>query len=207
MTGFEGYVGIPLGGEQEANDVMFALLLVMLTFFALVFRANYPLFFNMVRGVFFPKRRSFMTFQTLFLSSFSLFELMRCYGYILDHNETSRFFYLGIIFFCLYLFYLSKQFIYGLLGYVFAAKESYNVALGLVFAYNFAAAFALLFLILYVACRFVIIYKTVDIFYQKSMSLFYLSLYLCTQEIIPLFLLYKGFIYLYNFIESGTLWR
>ena len=59
MTGFEGYVGIPLGGEQEANDVMFALLLVMLTFFALVFRANYPLFFNMVRGVFFPKRRSF----------------------------------------------------------------------------------------------------------------------------------------------------
>lgn len=241
MMGFEGYVGIPLGGEQEANDVMFALLLVMLSFFSLVFRANYPLFFNMVRGVFFPKRRSFspekkkgnsvlyrlfMTFQTLFLSSFSLFELMRCYGYILDHNETSRFFYLGIIFFCLYLFYLSKQFIYGLLGYVFAAKESYNVwrnmynavfgsygvllylpALGLVFAYNYAAAFALLFLILYVACRFVIIYKTVDIFYQKSMSLFYLSLYLCTQEIIPLFLLYKGFIYLYNFIESGTLWR
>lgn len=241
MAGFEGYVGIPLGGEQEANDVMLALLLVMLMFFAVVFRTNYPLFFKMVRDVFFPKRRaffsekkkgnsllfrSFMTFQALFLSSFSLFELMRGNGYILDLNDAGQFMYFGIIILLLFLYYWSKRVIYGLLGYVFVSRESYGIwrnmynavfgsygvllylpALGLVFAYNYVATFAFIFLILYVICRFVIIYKTVDIFYQKSMSLFYLSLYLCTQEIIPLFLLYKGFINLYNFIESGTLWR
>uniref|UniRef100_UPI003FEF4BAF DUF4271 domain-containing protein n=1 Tax=Parabacteroides distasonis TaxID=823 RepID=UPI003FEF4BAF len=52
-----------------------------------------------------------------------------------------------------------------------------------------------------------IIYKTIRIFHRKNSSFLYISLYLCGQEILPLVFLYEGIIYLYNFIESSTLWH
>ena len=64
-----------------------------------------------------------------------------------------------------------------------------------------------LFVFLYILCRFAIIYKSIRLFYTKKFDLFYLSLYLCAHEILPVFIMYKGFIYLCNFIEKSALWH
>lgn len=65
----------------------------------------------------------------------------------------------------------------------------------------------LVFLFLYVLCRFIIFHKSVRIFQTKKDRLLLFLLYLCAQEIMPLFLLFRGVEYLYNFIETSTLWR
>lgn len=64
-----------------------------------------------------------------------------------------------------------------------------------------------LFSIFYVLYRFAIIYKTIRIFHKKNGGFLYISLYLCGQEILPLVFLYEGMVYLYNFIETSTLWH
>lgn len=240
MNGFEGFVGIPMSGEQTPSDLLFASLLLSLMLFAGIFSLNYPFFFQMIRTIILPNRRSFsveakkgnatlfhlfMNVQTIFLAAFTLFEILKS-GYLIPISSHPQPFYLGILLLTLTLFYLLKQSLYILLSYIFTNRESFIIwrnmynavfesygvllylpAFGLVFASSYAYYFSILFSILYIACRFVIIYKTLDIFYQKRMSWFYLSLYLCAQEIVPLLLLFKGFINLYNFFESSTLWR
>ena len=64
-----------------------------------------------------------------------------------------------------------------------------------------------LFVLLYVLGRFVIINKLIRIFYRQNGSVLYLSLYLCGQEILPLFFIYKVVVYLYNYFGSSTLWH
>ena len=134
--------------------------------------------------------------------------------------------YDGTVFCVLFLFYQFKQCCYYLLGSVFSDpdkyklwKTSYNAIMGiwgvslyvpvlwLVFVGTYVTIPIVMFCILYILCRFVIIYKTIRIFHKKSTGLLYISLYLCGQEILPLVFLYEGIIYLYNFIETSTLWH
>ena len=118
-------------------------------------------------------------------------------------------------FFCvLFLFYQFKQCCYYLLGSVFSDpdkyklwKTSYNAIMGiwgvslyvpvlwLVFVGTYVTIPIVMFCILYILCRFVIIYKTIRIFHKKSTGLLYISLYLCGQEILPLVFLYEGMVY------------
>ncbi|CAK7047719.1 DUF4271 domain-containing protein [Parabacteroides sp. APC149_11_2_Y6] len=170
--------------------------------------------------------RNFMTFQSLFLCSIALFTIARLEGFIGYTNEKDLFLSISIIFIILFLFYQFKQLSYFLLGTVFAEPEkyklwktSYNAIIGiwgiilyipvlwLVFAGTQTYLPILLFGIFYILCRFVIIYKTIRIFHKKITGLLYISLYLCTQEILPLVFLYEGMVYLYNFIERSTLWH
>lgn len=53
--------------------------------------------------------------------------------------------------------------------------------------------------------RLIIIYKSYLIFFNSLRSLHYLFLYLCTQEIAPLFLLCKGFDYIFNVLVNCAL--
>lgn len=134
--------------------------------------------------------------------------------------------YDGTVFCVLFLFYQFKQCCYYLLGSVFSDpdkyklwKTSYNAIMGiwgvslyvpvlwLVFVGTYVTIPIVMFCILYILCRFVIIYKTIRIFHKKSTGLLYISLYLCGQEILPLVFLYEGMVYLYNFIETSTLWH
>ncbi|MDR2627259.1 MAG: DUF4271 domain-containing protein [Dysgonamonadaceae bacterium] len=55
--------------------------------------------------------------------------------------------------------------------------------------------------------RIFLVYKAYTIFFNEINSLHYLFLYLCAQEIAPLFLMYKGMIYVFDIVmEKGILW-
>lgn len=170
--------------------------------------------------------RTFMSFQALFLSSVYIFSSGLRHGAISITRATDVFLYLGITFFSIVLFYFFKVGIYKTAGWIFVDDEhldlwkaNYNAVIGLwgvllyipviwiLFVDHYPGQSILLFVFLYFLCRFVIFYKTIRIFYIKRGSFLYLILYLCGQEIAPLFLLYKGIFCLYNFIEMSTLWR
>ena len=240
MDLFEGYVGIHLWDGQMVDDVIFSLIFVLLLTFAIVFRANFPLFLKMWKDAFLMKDRknlfderiqksgwffrNFMIFQGLFLTSIALTATARIYGLLNPVNPAQILFEIGITLFLLFLYYQFKRLSFYVFGAVFADPQkfdfwrtSYNAIMGiwglsiyipvlwLVFMGAAATLPLLLFAILYILCRFVIIYKTIRIFYKKSTGLLYISLYLCGQEILPLVLLYEGIVYLYNFIELSTL--
>ncbi len=170
--------------------------------------------------------RNFMTFQALFLCSVCLFAIAKAYGYFNHLLENTVLISIGLIMMVLMLFYWCKRCFYYLLGVVFTDapkykfwKTNYNTIIGawgiclyipalwLVFVGSSIQIPVLLFVFFYILCRFVIIYKTIRIFHRKNSSFLYISLYLCGQEILPLVFLYEGIIYLYNFIESSTLWH
>lgn len=170
--------------------------------------------------------RHFMIFQALFLCSIALFTIARVRGTVSHLGEKEVLFTIVFIFCVLLLFFQFKQFCNSLLGFVFASpdkyrfwKKSYNAIMGswgillyipvlwLLFVGSKTLAPVILFCIFYFLCRFVIIYKTIRIFHKNNVGLLYISLYLCTQEILPLIFLYEGMIFLYNFIETSTLWH
>ena len=170
--------------------------------------------------------RNFMTFQALFLSSIALIAIGRIYGFVNYVEWQEVLSAIGTVFCVLFLFYQFKQCSYYLLGSVFADpnkyklwKTNYNAIMGiwgvslfvpvlwLVFVGTHVTIPITMFCLLYILCRFVIIYKTIRIFHKKSTGLLYISLYLCGQEILPLVFLYEGMVYLYNFIETSTLWH
>ena len=170
--------------------------------------------------------RNFMTFQALFLCSIALFAIARARGMVNHLGEKDVLFAILIIFSVLFLFYQFKQLSYYLLGFVFSPpdkykfwKKNYNAIMGswgmllyipvvwLMFVGSKTLAPVILFCIFYFFCRFVIIYKTIRIFHKNNVVFLYISLYLCTQEILPLIFLYEGMIFLYNFIETSTLWH
>lgn len=170
--------------------------------------------------------RNFMTFQALFLCSIGVFAIARAYGYVPHLKENTVFLSIGLLFGVLMLFYWIKQGLYFMLGCIFTDpskskfwKTCYNAVIGawgvllylpvlwLVFVGSHITGAFIVFVIFYILCRFVIIYKTIRIFHTKSTGILYISLYLCGQEILPLVFLYKGIVYLYNFIEASTLWH
>ena len=123
-------------------------------------------------------------------------------------------------------YYLLRRLVYHMLIFTFADAEFnkqwklyYNSIIGVwgvtlyipvvgqTFVGNCYYFAVYLFVFLYILCRFAIIYKSIRLFYTKKFDLFYLSLYLCAHEILPVFIMYKGFIYLCNFIEKSALWH
>jgi hypothetical protein len=233
MDGFDGFEGIQFGSGQLVSDIIFSLLFALLFVFSLVFHANYHLFMKMVRDVFQIKNRlslfediggnetafrSFMIFQSLGLSSLAIFIFSRHYGYISDYSEVGmNLFCIGLLFIALFLFYLFKQFLYSVTGFIFALPEQYRTwRIGYTASTGFWGVLlyiplvwmafigthlhipVLMFVFLYLLWRIVIIYKTICIFNIKGISFVYIILYLCAQEFLPLIFLYEGLIYLYN---------
>ncbi len=66
----------------------------------------------------------------------------------------------------------------------------------------------ILIILCFFISRLLIIHKSFVLFFPKINQILYLILYLCTQEIIPLFLLYKGLMVLFNMMvdKTTTLW-
>jgi len=241
MDLFEGYVGIRLWDNQLINDVILSLLLVLLIAFALVFRSNYRLFVKMLKDVVYIKERPslfedvagnefvfrhFMTFQALFLCTFSVFAIGRAKGILNSPVVETNLLIIVSIFIILVIFYEFRQLMYALLGFVFVEKEKYdfwktgyNAITGLwgvllyipvfwlVFVGEFINIPLMLFILLYILYRFLIIIKSIRIFHISANGFLYIFLYLCTQEILPLIFLYEGVNYLYNIIEKSPLWH
>lgn len=242
MSIFEGYVGIRLWDGQLVDDIVFLLLFVLLSMFAIVFRSNSTLFVKMIKDAFLVRERdtlfddsmnknewffrNFMISQALFLSTIAAYAMGRIYGYLNLTSAVNVLFSLAAIFGVIFIFYQFRQFLNFILGKVFADKKqyefwktNYNAIIGtwgvmlyipvlwLIFVGEKQTIPVIMFFILYILCRIVIIYKTIRIFYNKNAGILYLSLYLCAQEILPLVFLYEGTVYLYNFIETSTLWH
>jgi hypothetical protein len=70
-------------------------------------------------------------------------------------------------------------------------------------AYYFCQIFALIYLIFIVL---LIGYKVYVIFFSDKSLVLYFILYLCAQEIIPLYFLYRGLNYLFVIVQKDTLW-
>ena len=171
--------------------------------------------------------RSFMIFQLLTLSSVSLFCIVRILGGV-DFNvsEIQQLIILLVIFGTLFSYYQLKQLLYFAIGRLFFEEYHYQLwkngynsvqiilgvllyipALWLVFVSKQHEIALFLLVFLYISSRLVIFYKVIRIFSKKGYDILYLILYLCAQEILPLVFLYEGLVYLYNFIETSTLWH
>ncbi|MCD7936154.1 MAG: DUF4271 domain-containing protein [Tannerellaceae bacterium] len=169
---------------------------------------------------------NFMTFQALFLAAISLFSIGRIYQYIPYTELKVAALCFSIILVFLYVLYEFKKGVYSLIGFVFVDKERlklwktnyhaiirtwgmtlYLPVFFLVFMDRHFLPAVILFVILYFLCRFVILYKSVGIFFNKKHGFFYIFMYLCGLEILPLVILYRVIIFLYNFIEASAIWH
>jgi len=120
-------------------------------------------------------------------------------------------------------FFLYKFLIYAILGSIFFRKETvlqWNddflsiISLNgiflflptLIFFYVESAFYiCLYFFIFYLILNlFFVFYKIYVLFFQGKHFLLYFILYLCTQEIIPLYLVYRGIVYLIT--QKDTIW-
>jgi hypothetical protein len=69
-------------------------------------------------------------------------------------------------------------------------------------AYSF---FIYFFIFILIFNLFFIVLKTYLVFFQRKSRLFYFILYLCAQELIPLYLVYRGVFYIIT-QQKGTIW-
>ena len=171
--------------------------------------------------------RGFMIFQMLLLVSVALFNVARVYNRIDSSiSELQQLLVLLGVFGIILVYYTLKQFLYFVVGRLFFEEQQYRLwkngynavqivfgvtlyipVLWLVFVQKHLDIAFILLLFLFILSRLVIFYKVIRIFNNKGSNILYLILYLCTQEILPLILLYEGLIYQYNFIEKSTLWH
>ncbi|GHT66243.1 hypothetical protein AGMMS50239_27410 [Bacteroidia bacterium] len=139
-------------------------------------------------------------------------------------SPSGMFIFLGFAILLLSLFIGYKYLTYSFIGYVFFDKESeqrwndtfssaiclsgiilffpvlFLFYVGQIYTYGFYFV-----LIYFIFIQIVLLYRQFVLFFNKKSSLLYFILYLCTQEIIPLFLLYKGFVYLF-LMQKDSLW-
>ncbi|MDR2763416.1 MAG: DUF4271 domain-containing protein [Tannerella sp.] len=238
---FEGYIGIRVGNEQFVYDTFLLLVFSLFTLFAVLFRFYFPLFTRILNELFSTKERQnlfdervqdnlfftgFLIFQALFLCSLFIYLVYDNYAGFHDLRIFSIHGMLLLFFGIFCLFYLFKQCMYSLHGFVFSEKENnrqwkaiyrnlsclwgislYLPVTWLILDYKHLTGALSLFAFFYGLYRFTLIYMTVRIFYNKNTGILYLSSYLCAQEIVPLLFLYEGMNYLYNTIEVSTLWH
>lgn len=122
------------------------------------------------------------------------------------------------------LYYNLQQSAYRILGSIFTEPgvtkqwidnhASINLSLGIVlfpviFCMIYLSGFLniglLLVTISYILSRIIFIYKGIKIFLRDVYGILYFILYLCALEIMPLFLIYKGVILIYQFVEFKIL--
>ncbi|MDR3261451.1 MAG: DUF4271 domain-containing protein [Tannerella sp.] len=139
---FEGYVGIRTGDEQFVYDTLLVLIILLLTFFGVIFRAYYPLFMKMIGSLFSTRERrnffdtsvksnfffaGFLKFQALFLCSLFFYAAFFSYTGISNRNLLSAITMLFVFFCIIYVFYLLKRCLYVLYGRVFSENNAYKL--------------------------------------------------------------------------------
>ena len=161
-----------------------------------------------------------MIFQTLFLCSFFIFSTISEYKYISTPDTVTTFKTTGILIIILSIFFLFKRLIYATFGYIFTDSSTtkfmlinhqslfciwgislYFPVLWILLVGNFFLFAIIIVIICYLAFRAILIFRFLNMFFNKNTGILFLSLYLCAQEIVPLVFLYEGLIYMYNIIE------
>lgn len=169
---------------------------------------------------------SVLIFQTIVLSSLALVQLVYADSYTINIGENKLKAAAALTFGGVFFYYFCRRLAYKILIFIFAAPDYYQLwklnynsvvgimgilmyipVIGLSIIGGSKSLYIVMLVILYVLSRFAIIYKSIRLFSIKKFDLFYLSLYLCAHEILPLWIMYKGLIYLYNFIEKSAIWH
>jgi len=217
---FKAYIGISHPSFPNTEVWVFGTLIVLFSILVFSFnrsstwtKESLRYFFKMkVRTSYFNKTtlNDFYSKSILILFSIGVFSL---YSYLHIYKPESGFHFNNFIYlFLVFLaFYLLKYIIISILGYVFL--ESANLKTALEYYYNILiflaiSLFPLLFCQIYMNQNFVFIVQTISlifgiialvlltikffqIFFNNLLVSFYILLYLCTLEILPLFILYR----------------
>ena len=152
----------------------------------------------------------FMMFQTLLLCSIFIFTAIVEYKYLINPDITTTLTVTSILLIILLIFFLFKKALYALFGHIFADKSAYKMmftnyqalfctwgillyipVLWILLVGKYFSAAIICMAISYLLFRAILIYRFVYIFLNKNTGLLFFSLYLCGQEIIPLFFLWK----------------
>ena len=172
---------------------------------------NYSTSFRLFRERNYPILHAAFRLEAFFYITFSIFlyQLVQYFQLTLVHKNLT--FYVASLLVVLIYFFVKKM-MYLILGLVFEGvletreylfnMDNYNRTLGLVLFPVVAlinyypsgnSLFIVLLGVLLVAVFYVfLLQRGIYILLKKQVSIFYLFLYLCTLEFVPLFLIYKG---------------
>jgi hypothetical protein len=162
--------------------------------------------------------------QTILLISAIIYCHALNNGIFQIESPSEMFIFFGFTVLLLIFFTAYKYLTYSLIGYIFfdrEAKQRWNNTFSsaiclsgsflffptlILFYIGKIYIYGIYFVLLYfVFIQIILLYRQFVLFFNKKSSLLYFILYLCTQEIIPLVLLYKGFVYLFLMQKDG-LW-
>ncbi len=170
------------------------------------------------------RNKLILFFQSIIISSIFVYT---CLIHLKEYTPdvTKSLLLIGCFSGLIFIYFLYKWIFYKIISSVFFNRNAFedwmNTCISLV-SFHGLIMFFPVFLSFYIPNTFyfalgvvflwfvvisvIIIYKSYVIFFNNLNYLHYLFLYLCAQEIIPLFLLYKGVIYIFNLLETGILW-
>jgi hypothetical protein len=156
--------------------------------------------------------------QTILLTSIILYCKVVDEDVFQMESPSEMFAFLGLASLLLGLFITYKYLIYAFIGYIFFDKEieqrwndTFSSAICVSGVILFFPALILfyveqidtygvyLILLYFIFIQIVLLYRQYVLFFSKKGGLIYFILYLCTQEIVPLFLLYKGFVCFFKY--------
>ena len=156
----------------------------------------------------------FLIFQTILLLSIIFYCNAVRENFLSITDITQMALFLGKSSLALTIFFLYKFISYWIAGIIFFDKETvlqwnedfvslvningiflFFPALVLFYVESVHTVFMFFILFYLILNLFFTFYKIYAIFFQGKQRLVYFILYLCTQEIVPLYLIYRGFIY------------
>jgi hypothetical protein len=166
-----------------------------------------------------------LLFQTVILTAIITYRLAVHESIFSAESPSQLFMFTGITILILIVFIGYKFLTYSFIGHIFfnheTSRQWNNNFLSLIclsgnilffptlilFYVDKAYYFCMYFMFFYLFFILIItFYKIFTIFFQRKSHLLYFILYLCTQEMIPLYLVYRGFIYLFLIVQKDTLW-
>jgi hypothetical protein len=193
------------------------------------------LLFSMIESVFRQKERQavvnnelaiklFLCLQTIVFSSISIYFIFNYFtGFSID-SASELFLFFGILSLLLLVFCLYKFLLNTLVGSVFFQKEQVRlwndnfftiislsglvlfIPTVLLFYFPSSFLFCFYFIVIYLLFTLILItYRIYVIFFHHKSALLYFILYLCAQEIVPLYFLYEVLVYLFNTMQMGIL--
>ncbi|MEG0949243.1 MAG: DUF4271 domain-containing protein [Bacteroidales bacterium] len=169
---------------------------------------------NMVR------LKAALLFMTFLIEGLALFVVFTKFEPRISFSELKDITLVGAFSACFAFFYLSQLAVYSIISYTFTNKTNAGMISGtltgitilrglllfipvLISIYHSIPLNIFIFITisLYFATRILFIYKGVKIFFSDFYRLIYVVLYLCTFEIAPLLVIYKGLFLLFSFVE------
>jgi hypothetical protein len=220
-----GHLGIPHPPFPQTDVWVFGVLLFLFVLLIFSISQSSSAISETIKTIFQAKERNSLFGKTtisnfrfrFFLIEFSV-GVISLYAYLFFLTPGTSFTILkyGYFFLATSLFFGLKSVLFSILGYVFfdfkdlkMAKESYFNIMSLLgvalfpiiifqiyLPYNIESISQIISLVLFVIAYVFVVIKLFQIFFHKIVASFYILLYLCTLEFLPLFALYQ----VYNLI-------